>query len=234
MKILHATTLSLAVATMALSGCNRSDDHQAADAGVAQQEAVEAQTVIGKAVQKEIEKARKELRDGNLVISGQGHVGFSIGGMKVSSGDKQDVDAPRAEISPRGDLLIEGKAVDVTPAQRKLLVDYREQVIGVAETGMQIGSKGADLAGTAVKEALGAIFSGGDTGDMEKRVEAQAETLKQEAKVICKQLPVMLATQQQLAATLPEFKPYATMEQADIDDCMKDLDDEGVWAAEPE
>ena len=79
MKILHATTLSFAVATMALSGCNRSDDHQAADAGVAQQEAVEAKTVIGKAVQKEIEKARKELRDGNLVISGQGHVGFSIG-----------------------------------------------------------------------------------------------------------------------------------------------------------
>ena len=42
----------------------------------------------------------------------------------------------------------------------------------------------------------------------------------------------MLATQQQLAAALPAFKPYATMEQADIDDCADDIDDEGVWAKE--
>ena len=232
MKILHATTLSLAVATMALSGCNRAEEHQPAVAKAAQDGTAEAQTVIGKAVQKEIDKARKELHSGNLVISGHDHVGVSIGGMKVSSGDRVDADVPRAEISPEGDLLIEGKAVAVTPDQRKLLLDYREQVIGVAETGMQIGSKGADLAGTAVKEALGAIFSGGDTDDMEKRVEAQAEKLKQEAKVICGQLPGMLATQQQLAAALPAFKPYATMEQADIDDCADDIDDEGVWAKE--
>jgi hypothetical protein len=38
---------------------------------------------------------------------------------------------------------------------------------------------------------------------------------------ICRQLPAMRDTQQQLAASLPAFKPYATLDQADIDDCMK-------------
>ena len=40
----------------------------------------------------------------------------------------------------------------------------------------------------------------------------------------------MMATQQKLAASLPAFKPYATMTQEDIDDCADDIDDEGVWS----
>jgi hypothetical protein len=116
--------------------------------------------------------------------------------------------------------------VDVTPAQRRLLLDYRAEVIRVGETGLEIGSKGADLAGEAIGQAIGSIFSG-DTREMEQRVEARAEQLKQEAKVICGQLPALMETQQRLAASLPAFRPYATLEQKDIDDCMDDLDKGG-------
>jgi hypothetical protein len=35
-------------------------------------------------------------------------------------------------------------------------------------------------------------------------------------------MPAMLASQQALAASLPAFKPYATMDQSDVDDCGKD------------
>ena len=45
---------------------------------------------------------------------------------------------------------------------------------------------------------------------------------------LCKQLPGMLASQQALAASLPAFKPYARMTQADIDDCGKHGKDNGV------
>ncbi len=118
-----------------------------------------------------------------------------------------------------------GKAVAVTPAQRKLLLAYRDEVIEVADAGLAIGSKGADLAGKAVGEAIGAIF-GGDTKAMEQRVEAEADKLKQEAKVICTRLPALLAAQDALAASLPAFQPYATMTREDVDDCMDDLEDE--------
>ena len=41
-------------------------------------------------------------------------------------------------------------------------------------------------------------------------------------KTLCTRLPPLLATQNQLAASLPEFKPYASMTQTDIDDCGKE------------
>ena len=74
-----------------------------------------------------------------------------------------DNDRTEAEITPQGDLLIDGRKVEVTPAQRALLLEYRGQVAGIAKA--------------------------------------------------------MHATQQALAAALPEFKPYATMTQDDVDDC---------------
>ena len=43
---------------------------------------------------------------------------------------------------------------------------------------------------------------------------------------ICVQLPALLETQQQLSASLPEFAPYANMDQSDIDDCIQDIAEE--------
>jgi hypothetical protein len=39
-------------------------------------------------------------------------------------------------------------------------------------------------------------------------------------------MPALLASQQKLAAAMPQFQPYATMKQKDIDDCSKDMSDE--------
>jgi len=136
---------------------------------------------------------------------------------------------PKAEITPQGDFLLDGKAVTVTPAQRAMLLQYRGQIIAIADAGMTLGSKGAELAGKAVGESLGALFSG-DADAIGKRVEAEADKLKAEVRLLCGQLPPMLATQQQLAASLPQFKPYATMTQDDVDDCARDIDREGAWA----
>ena len=94
---------------------------------------------------------------------------------------------------------------------------------------MAIGIKGADLAGKAVGEAFGAIF-GGDEKASEARMEAEGKKIEADAMKLCAQLPPMLATQQQLAAALPAFKPYATMTQEDIDDCGKDDHDDATRA----
>ena len=136
---------------------------------------------------------------------------------------------PKAEITPQGDLLIEGTAVDVTPAQRQELLAYRGRIIGIAEAGMAIGGKGADLAGEALGGVVGAIF-GGKEGEkaFEQRMEAQGKQIEAEAMKLCTQLPGLLSSQQALAASLPEFKPYARMTQEDIDDCGKDHKGNGV------
>ena len=119
--------------------------------------------------------------------------------------------------------MVEGKAVDVTPAQRQQLLAYRGQIIGIAEAGMAIGAKGADIAGEAMNGVVGLIFGGKEAEKaFEQRMEAQGEKIKVEAVKLCAQLPGLLAGQQALAASLPEFKPYARMTQEDIDDCGKD------------
>lgn len=174
------------------------------------------QTVIGRSVEKAIVEAREELRRENISISDGVHI--NVNGHESKRGDN----LPKAEITPQGDLLIEGKQVAVDAAQRKLLLDYRNHIIAVAEAGMAIGVKGADLAGKAISETIGGLISG-DTDGIEKKIEAEASKIEADAMKLCAQLPPMLATQQQLAASLPAFKPYATMTEEDIDDCGKDV-----------
>lgn len=172
-------------------------------------------TIIGRHVDKAINEARAELRTKNISISDGFNI--NINGHRI----KREKGLPDAEITPQGDLVIEGKSVAINASQRAELVEYRGHIIDIADAGMQIGSKGADLAVKAVSEAIGAIFSGDEDG-VEKRMEAEAKKIKAVAMQLCNQLPPLLASQDKLAASLPAFKPYATLTQDDIDDCNKD------------
>ena len=232
MDKLRTTSLALALAALPLiAACNR-PDAGGADAkpeANAQAAAGKPDGFIATAIHKELEKARKELHEGNIAIGGKG-VNVSINGTEYA-GDPDD-GRPRAEITPQGDLLVDGKPVAIDASQRALLRDYRGEVIAIAEAGIAIGGKGVGLAESALKQAAGAIFSG-QTDEMERSIEAEAQKLESEARVLCTKLPAMLETQQQLAASLPEFKPYATMTQADIDDCLDDTEEQGgAWSTE--
>lgn len=155
---------------------------------------------VGKTVQEATDKARQELAQSNISVS-----------------DGQSI---KAEITPQGELLINGKAVATDASQRALLLDYRKQVEAVAGAGMDIGVAGANLGVSAAGEALKGIFSG-DTQGIEARVNAEASKIEAQARKLCTLLPEMMAKQQALAVAVPEFKPYATMDQGDIDDCGK-------------
>jgi len=155
-------------------------------------------TSLGQKVREATNKARKEMAAKNISVSSD--------------------DGAKVEISPAGDLLINGTAVALNDSQRALTLQYRERTIAIAEAGIEIGVQGANLGARAAGEALKGIFSG-DTDKIEERVNAEAEKLKANAAKICDQMPALLATQQQLAAAVPEFRPYAKMDQSDIDDC---------------
>ena len=155
-------------------------------------------TTLGKTVRAATDQARKALLDGNLALNASGQ--------------------PKAEITPDGHLLISGKDVPTTAEQRAQLLAYRQQIQAVAETGMEIGVAGANLGARAAGEAIRGVFSG-NTADIEARVNAEADKLKAEATRLCKRMPALMASQQAIAATLPAFAPYATMDQSDIDSC---------------
>ena len=209
----HLTTALLLALALPLAACQRAPEPPAPPAPPSAPDASGAQTAIGRTVEKAINEAREELRTENISISNGPNI--NINGREI----RRASDQPKAEITPQGDLLIEGKAVEIDAAQRKLLLDYREHILAVAEAGMAMGIKGADLAGKAISETIGGLFSG-NTGQVEQRIEAEAEKLEAEAKQLCAQLPPMLELQQQLSASLPAFKPYATMTREDIDDSM--------------
>lgn len=194
MNTLRITAIAM-LTCLPLLACGKKDPPPTTDAGA------EPTTMIGKAVKEATDEARKDLATENIDLSATGH--------------------PDAEITPAGDLLIAGKAVAVNAEQRALLLEYRRHVMLIAEAGIGIGLEGADLAGKAVTEALKGIFTG-KPDQVEQKIEAEAEGIKQSVQILCDRLPALKATQDKLAASLPEFKPYAEMDQHDIDECMSE------------
>ena len=218
----------LAIALLAgvpLIGCSQPPAPPAPPAAPAPPVASGNDSFIGRHVGGAIEEARKELATKNISISDG--VNINVNGREWNTGDGN---LPKAEITPQGDLLIEAKAVAITAAQRAELLAYRGQILGIAEAGMAIGAQGANIAGHALSGAVGAIFGGKDgEKEFEKKIEAEAAKIEAEAMKLCTRLPALMAGQQALAASLPEFKPYARMTQADVDDCGKDVGkDKGV------
>jgi hypothetical protein len=209
--------LLLALAMLPVAACQRPASNTSASETAppaAASTGARPRTALGRVVDKALQEARDDIETRNISISHGVHI--NVNGHEINRPDGQQ---PKAEISPQGDLLIEDRAVAITPAQRALLLDYRQRIVAVAEAGMAMGVKGADLAG----KALGETFSGllnGHSEEAKQRIEAEGRKLEADAKQLCAQLQPMYDTQQKLAASLPEFKPYATMTQSDVDDCM--------------
>lgn len=202
-----------------LAGCNRASQPPPATAPIAQPAASTAppQTALGRIIDRVIRRARVELKNGNLDLSNGAVIRIGRDRLAVNPA----LALPAAQITPQGDLLIQGQAVAVSAEQRALLLAYRKQALGIAETGMAMGAQGAELAGKAVTQVLGSVFSGkGD--EFGQRMNAEGGKLAVQARQLCTQLGPMRATQQRLAAALPAFKPYARMTQADIVDCRQE------------
>lgn len=221
----HALILAL-LAAVPILGCSRTPQPAPADPAASSPAAradAGAKGYIARQIDSAFEQARRELHSSNLPIHGDN---IRIGNHTLGGDDKG---LPKAEITPQGDLLIAGKPVAISAGQRRDLLVYREQIIAIAEAGMTIGSQGIDIAGKAVGGLPGLIFGGEQAQkDYEAKMQAEGKKIEAAARQLCGQLPPLLAAQQRLAASLPAFKPYATMTQADIDDCFKDNQDDAT------
>lgn len=201
-----------------LAACSQSEP--AGDSTAASSSAAAPQSFVASKVHEGLEKARRELATKDI----------DINSVRIGHGDEHDHSRdtlPKAAITPQGDLLIAGKKVDATPAQHALLMDYRQQLVGIAEAGMDIGERGADLGMGAAKQAIFGALTGKGDKEIEANIKPQTDAIQAAALALCKRLPQLRATQQKLAADLPAFKPYASMTQEDVEDCGKDTDKNG-------
>jgi len=145
---------------------------------------------------------------------------IAIGDLTVSNGHYGEA---QAEITPQGDLLIAGKPVPLSSAQRRAVLAYRQQLVEIAQQGMQIGKQGATLGMRVAGEALAGAFPGQSEQQIRQHAEDQAAGIRKAAAKLCDRLNVVMAGQQTLAADVPAFKPYATMSAKDISECRQGM-----------
>ena len=181
--------------------------------------------MVGRRIQDALDAARAKLATANIPVGVRIHNGVRI--------DDSGTALPKAEITPQGDLLVEGKAVPVDAAQRQLLLDHRANLVAIAQAGIAIGAQGADLgmqgASLGLKAAAGALKGAlsGNAEEFEKQMEAEGKRIEEQGRqleaeadrMICARMPALLASQNALAAALPAFAPYATMDESDVKDC---------------
>ena len=183
------TTLTIALAlALGSTACSEAANEARQTAAEATQTIADATAETG-AVSEALAEARKELHDGNLPLSGGEGV-------------------PKAELTPQGDVLINGVALPMTAAQREAALAYRTEILAVADAGMVMGEKGAGIAGDALALAATGLF-GGDTTAGEARIEAKGKAMEAEALALCRRVVGLESAQNRLAELLPEFKPYA-------------------------
>lgn len=169
-----------------------------------------------KEMQADLAQARRELETENLRLDNS---------LRFAGKDRQEpADLPQAEITPDGDFLVDGKAQPIDAGQRRQLLTYRGQVIGIALAGIDIGQRGAEAALEAVDGPwIGLVFRA-MTGSLENRIEKVVrEQVQPGVLAICRQLPAVMETQQRLSASLPAFRPYANLEAGDIAECEDEV-----------
>lgn len=182
-------------------------------------------SMIGSVIDHALDRAETKLRTQNITISGNDGI---IVLSDTDSGDDRAPRLPKAQITPEGDLLISDKPVAVTPAQREMLLDYRQQLIEIGARGIAIGKQGAALGMNAASEAIAGAFSGKPEREIRQHVEAKVSGIREAAAKLCDRMPALMASQQKLAAALPAFKPYAELTPVKINECRKDvLKDDG-------
>lgn len=87
--------------------------------------------------------------------------------------------------------------------------------------------RGAQIAIDAVDRGLFSLIVGALTGSLEHKLEKTIKaTVEPGVLQICRSLPSLLDSQQRLATSLPQFRPYATLEADDVADCENEVRNE--------
>jgi hypothetical protein len=140
-----------------------------------------------------------------------GHGGPTSGRSVSFAGDTVVVtvpDRPDAQIGANGDLRIDNRTVALDPSQRDLLKRYHDQVFAVRDDGIAEGRQGAALGLHAIGTVVNNLVAG--TPDkIDQDMEARGKTVEVAGDRMCSDLARLKATQDEVTAQLPDFRPFA-------------------------
>jgi hypothetical protein len=126
-----------------------------------------------------------------------------------------------ASVAEDGSLHIGEKSIDIPDAGRAALVRFHHSARNVENEGVGLGLAGVDIALGAVGSALHGVF-GGDTKKSEQDLEHRGDAMNVRVKRLCGYLSEMRSAQQDAVAAIPQFKPYAVVNEKDVRDCGVD------------
>ncbi len=188
-------------AVLGATACTQEARQAATEAG----ETIKAATAETGEAAKAIAEAREKLKHENLTLG-------------------NEVQGPKAELTPEGDLLIAGKPVPMTQEQREAALAYRTELLEITDAGLVMGQQGVELAGEAVSQVVSGLFSG-EAEKASAQIEAKGQEIAAAGLALCERLQGFGATQERFAALVPQFAPYAKAIEvhADCDAAAKEL-----------
>lgn len=132
-------------------------------------------------------------------------------------------DGSRADIDPAGDLKIGGKDVPVNNAQRRLLVQYSQNLRDMEKRGDAAEGQAWRMAPAILGTALRDLFSGAGDKQLDQDANEAAKPLKAEFLELCEDVKAERKVQDQISDALPAFKPYAVISEHDTEhNCHSD------------
>lgn len=139
------------------------------------------------------------------------------------SADRQ----PKAEITPQGEFLLAGREVALTPLQHAEMLAYRGQLVEIGEQAIAVGKRGVAVGMHAsFPMIMGALFGESDD-QIEQHMNARLAGVYADAAKICDRLPAVMESERRLAASIPEFRPYAKLDPARIEQCREEALNDG-------
>jgi hypothetical protein len=165
--------------------------------------------------------------DGHVTVINSTIGGLSNGSIHLGNGDVtvRMSHAPDAVITANGDLRIAQHPIAVDATQRQALKAYYGNAMAILTDGIATGKAGAVVGEEAAKSVVTRLASG-NPDKIREDIDAKVKPLKEAALKICDDVGKVKQSQDQLAATLPAFKPYGNVISGDdVEDCKKDNDD---------
>lgn len=128
--------------------------------------------------------------------------------------------APPASVQSDGNLVIGGRAVTQSAADRALARRYYQDVLTVTAAGKASGEAGAKLGGAIVGSIFSALWND-DSSIIKRTANSGAVGLKAHIEALCAGLKALETAQNALAARQPAFAPYRIVRHKAVTGCLK-------------
>lgn len=130
-------------------------------------------------------------------------------------------DRADATITAGGELVIAGKPVVLDVAQKQLAIRYYTSAIALRNDAVTTGAAGIATAQTAISSVASGLAAG-DPDKIGDQVDASAAKVDAAATRVCEDMQALVTAQNGLLKSLPEFRPYATIQAREVTDCSTD------------